>query len=104
MGYYRRVGSRKWILDGGLRPRFLVPARKLHPSSKLTLDQLALVETLGIGCHAVNRGKHRTDNADAVSGHDIDLHAGFVQGAQHAGVIGAGRTGPSQQQCGSALW
>jgi 2-desacetyl-2-hydroxyethyl bacteriochlorophyllide A dehydrogenase len=42
--------------DGGMRPLFIVPARKLHPSKKLTLDQLALVETLGIGCHAVNRG------------------------------------------------
>jgi 2-desacetyl-2-hydroxyethyl bacteriochlorophyllide A dehydrogenase len=42
--------------DGGLRPRFVVPARKLHPSDKLSLDQLALVETLGIGCHAVDRG------------------------------------------------
>lgn len=42
--------------DGGLRPRFLVPARKLHPASRLTPDQLALVETLAIGCHAVNRG------------------------------------------------
>ena len=43
--------------DGGLRPQFIVPARKLHPSAKLTLDQLALVETLGIGCHAVNRSR-----------------------------------------------
>ena len=41
--------------DGGMRSRFLVPARKLHPSEKLTLEQLALVETLAIGCHAVNR-------------------------------------------------
>src|SRR5438046_163304 len=32
-----------------------VPASKLHKSDKLTLDQLALVETRGIGCHAVNR-------------------------------------------------
>ena len=43
--------------DGGLRPEFLVPARKLHRSETLTLDQLALVETLGIGCHAVDRGR-----------------------------------------------
>src|SRR5690349_9068705 len=28
--------------DGGLRPRFTVPARKLHRSDKLALDQLAL--------------------------------------------------------------
>jgi alcohol dehydrogenase len=42
--------------DGGMRPHFLLPARKLHPSTKLAFDQLALVETLAIGCHAVNRG------------------------------------------------
>ena len=42
--------------DGGLRPYFIVPARKLHISRRLTLDQLALVETLAIGCHAIQRG------------------------------------------------
>ena len=47
--------------DGGMRPRFVVPARKLHPSTKLTLDQLALVETLAIGCHAVNRASPQAD-------------------------------------------
>lgn len=41
--------------DGGMRPEFLVPARKLHVSTKLAFDQLALVETLAIGCHAVAR-------------------------------------------------
>jgi threonine dehydrogenase-like Zn-dependent dehydrogenase len=45
--------------DGGLRPTFLIPARKLHVSSKLNFEQLALVETLAIGCHAVNRGQPR---------------------------------------------
>jgi alcohol dehydrogenase len=43
------------MTDGGLRDRFLVPAPKLHPSTKLSFDQLALVETLAIGCHAVDR-------------------------------------------------
>jgi alcohol dehydrogenase len=42
--------------NGGLRPLFTVPARKLHISRKLDFDQLALVETLAIGCHAVDRG------------------------------------------------
>jgi threonine dehydrogenase-like Zn-dependent dehydrogenase len=32
-----------------------VPSRKLHPSKRLALDQLALVETLGIGRHAIDR-------------------------------------------------
>lgn len=43
------------MTDGGMRDRFILPARKLHPATKLTFDQLALVETLAIGCHAVNR-------------------------------------------------
>jgi len=43
------------MTDGGLRDRFALPARKLHPSTQLTFDQLALVETLAIGCHAVDR-------------------------------------------------
>jgi alcohol dehydrogenase len=43
------------MTDGGLRDRFIVPAHKLHPSTKLSYEQLALVETLAIGCHAVNR-------------------------------------------------
>ena len=41
--------------DGGLRERFVLRADKLHPSAKLNMDQLALVETLAIGCHAVDR-------------------------------------------------
>ncbi|HLJ53498.1 MAG TPA: zinc-binding dehydrogenase, partial [Chthonomonadaceae bacterium] len=41
--------------DGGMRDLIVVPAHKLHRSATLTLDQLALVETLGIGAHAVDR-------------------------------------------------
>src|SRR3954447_8574841 len=44
------------MTDGGMTERLLLPARKLHPANKLTLEQCALVETLAIGCHAVNRG------------------------------------------------
>ncbi len=42
-------------IDGGMRPEIVVPARKLHRSQRLSYDQLALVETLGIGAHAVER-------------------------------------------------
>ncbi|MBC8326602.1 MAG: zinc-binding alcohol dehydrogenase family protein [Verrucomicrobia subdivision 3 bacterium] len=41
--------------NGGMCERFILPARKLHPSKKMTMDQLALVETLAIGCNCVNR-------------------------------------------------
>ncbi len=43
--------------NGGLRKGvFAVPARKLHPGNGLSYEQLALVETLAIGRHAVQRG------------------------------------------------
>src|SRR5271156_1120890 len=54
--------------DGGLRPRFTVPARKLHISRKLTYDQLALVETLAIGCHAIYRGNPQSKETVLVVG------------------------------------
>jgi len=43
--------------DGGMRPLLRVPARKLHRSAKLDYEQLALIETLGIGAHAVERAQ-----------------------------------------------
>lgn len=63
------------MTDGGLCERMLLPARKLHVSRKLSFEQLALVETLAIGCHAVNRGN--------------------PQPGEHVLVIGAGPIGLS---------
>ena len=54
--------------DGGMRPLFALPARKLHRSAKLGYDQLALVETLGIGAHAVERGAPQKDEFTLVIG------------------------------------
>src|SRR6187399_1413858 len=42
--------------DGGLRRLIKVSAHKLHVENRLEFEQLALVETLGIGFHAVDRG------------------------------------------------
>jgi 2-desacetyl-2-hydroxyethyl bacteriochlorophyllide A dehydrogenase len=41
--------------DGGMCEFIKVPTAKLHPSATLSLDQLALVEPLSIGAHAVAR-------------------------------------------------
>ena len=41
--------------DGGMQERLAVPLHLLHRSDKLSLEQLALIETLGIGYHAVQR-------------------------------------------------
>lgn len=61
--------------DGGMTEYVKIPAHKLHRSKVLGYEQLALVETLGIGAHAVQRA--------SVSQHDIVL------------VIGAGPIGLS---------
>jgi 2-desacetyl-2-hydroxyethyl bacteriochlorophyllide A dehydrogenase len=63
------------MCDGGMVERYILPARKLHISRKLSYDQLALVETLAIGCHAINRGA--------------------PQPGEHVLVIGAGPIGLS---------
>ena len=44
------------MCDGGLTERIVLPARKVHVANRLTYEQAALVETLAIGCHAVDRG------------------------------------------------
>jgi 2-desacetyl-2-hydroxyethyl bacteriochlorophyllide A dehydrogenase len=43
--------------DGGMREIINVPIDKLHPSKTLTAEELALVEMLSIGCHAVQRAQ-----------------------------------------------
>lgn len=42
--------------DGGMQEWLSVPVDLLHRSGTLSLEQLALIETLGIGYHAVERG------------------------------------------------
>lgn len=62
------------MCDGGMRERFLIRADKLHASKKLSFDQLALVETLGIGCHAVNRcNPQRNENVLIIGAGPIGL-------------------------------
>jgi alcohol dehydrogenase len=63
------------MCDGGLAERINLPARKLHPAPGLSAEQSALVETLAIGCHAVDR-----------SG---------AKAAEHILIIGAGPIGLS---------
>jgi len=44
-------------IDGGMQELLRLPAAKLHPSRRLSLDELALVEMLTIGAHAVRRAE-----------------------------------------------
>ena len=55
--------------DGGLRTgTYTVPADKLHPGNGLSYDQLALVEPLAIGFHAVERSAPRAGETVLVIG------------------------------------
>ena len=54
--------------DGGMTQQLLLPARKLHPSASLSHDQLALIEPLAIGCHAVARGNPQAGETVLVIG------------------------------------
>jgi 2-desacetyl-2-hydroxyethyl bacteriochlorophyllide A dehydrogenase len=54
--------------DGGMRGLLAVPLATLHRSERLSYDQLALVETLGIGAHAVQRSGLRPGEEALVVG------------------------------------
>ena len=62
------------MMDGGMTERMVLPAGKLHPANKLTPEQCALVETLAIGCQAVNRGNPQpSDNVLVIGAGPIGL-------------------------------
>lgn len=72
-------------VDGGMQEFLAVPVNLLYVSTKLTLDQLALVETLGIGAHAVRRsGIKRGDEALVIGAGPIGIAT-----AQFAAAAGA---------------
>jgi 2-desacetyl-2-hydroxyethyl bacteriochlorophyllide A dehydrogenase len=70
-------------IDGGMTSLLSLPTRKLHVSNSLTYDQLALVETLGIGAHAVERAAFsKEDTVLVVGAGPIGLSVlQFAQGA-----------------------
>lgn len=56
------------MCDGGLTERIILPARKMHLANQLSAEQCALVETLAIGCHAVNRGNPQSQETVLIIG------------------------------------
>ena len=98
----RRAGRRRWRAPAAKAPAdhpehaapgIEAPHRRRPPEALLVPQPL----------RPVDRGEQRADDADAVAADDVDLDARFVQRAQHAGVIGAGRAGAGQDQCGAKL-
>ena len=71
--------------EGGMRPFLNVPVELLHKSDTLSLDQLALVETLGIGAHAVERAQLEAGEFTLVIGAG-PIGLSVIQFAQLAGA------------------
>ena len=60
--------------DGGMRDRILLPAKQMYKCEKLPPVQIPLVETLGVGIHAVGRaGAQPGDRAIVVGAGPIGL-------------------------------
>ena len=94
-------------VDGGLRERFVLPAAKLHRSTRLSFEQLALIETLGIGAHAVERAMVTAGETVAVLGTG-PIGLSVIQFALAAGArvlaldLNAGRLAFCREQLGLA--
>ena len=91
--------------DGGMRERIVLPANKVHRSETLSLEALALVETLGIGKHAVDRSGVTEGETVAVIGlGPIGLTVAqfaLIAGARVVGVdVGAERAAAAENLLG----
>src|SRR5947209_3532478 len=54
--------------DGGMRDRILLPAKQMYKCEKLPPAQIPLVETLGVGIHAVGRAAPQAGDRAIVIG------------------------------------
>jgi 2-desacetyl-2-hydroxyethyl bacteriochlorophyllide A dehydrogenase len=71
-------------IDGGMREQIHIPIRKLHKATALSYDQIALVETLAIGSHAVARAELTPADTTLVVGAG-PIGLSVIQFAQAAG-------------------
>jgi len=75
-------------VDGAMREYFAVPVDKLVPSKVLPLEQLALVETLCIGGHAVARGSpEKGENVLVIGAGPIGMATSQFAKAEGCNVI-----------------
>ncbi len=72
-------------MDGGMQGFLSVPVSLLHKSTTLSLDELALIEALGIGAHAVERGGVAAGEKVLVIGAG-PIGLAVIQFAQNAGA------------------
>lgn len=95
--------------DGGMQECLSVPVANLHKAGQLSLDQLALVEMLCIGAHAVRRA-HPAPGDDVLVIGAGPIGLGVMRFAQLAGAnvlgmeVSAARQAFGHRQLGVAQW
>ncbi len=67
--------------DGGMRPLLSLPIHKLHKANDLSFDQLALIETICIGAHGIERSQLTPDETILIFGSG-PIGLGAIQSAQ----------------------
>lgn len=72
-------------VDGGMQEYFVYPAKFLHTTASLSDDELAMIEPLAIGCHAVDRAEIKEDDIVLVIGVG-PIGLGTIQFAQLKGA------------------
>ncbi len=72
-------------VDGGMQEYFVYPAKFLHATNSLSDDQLAMIEPLAIGCHAVDRAEIKKNDIVLVIGVG-PIGLGTIQFAQLKGA------------------
>lgn len=72
-------------VDGGMQEYFVYPAEFLHATNSLSDDQLAMIEPLAIGCHAVDRADIKEEDIVLVIGVG-PIGLGTIQFAQLKGA------------------
>jgi 2-desacetyl-2-hydroxyethyl bacteriochlorophyllide A dehydrogenase len=72
-------------VDGGMTERIVMPQERVHVSDRLSLEELALVETLTIGAHAVQRSRLEAGETILIFGAG-PIGLGAMQVAQAVGA------------------
>ncbi|MEC3907199.1 zinc-binding alcohol dehydrogenase family protein [Tamlana sp. 2201CG12-4] len=72
-------------VDGGMQEYIVYPSKFLHASNSLSNDQLAMIEPLAIGCHAVDRAEISSEDIVLVIGTG-PIGLGTIQFAQLTGA------------------
>lgn len=90
-------------IDGGMQPLLNVPVSKLFKSERLSFDELALIEPLAVGAHAVGRSRLQRGEDVVVIGCGV-IGLAVVQFAKaHGGRVRVVEKNPWRREFAKAL-